>query len=323
MSLASRRGSRIDTSSDDAKSSIVGLSGWLFADLLLALAVVFLVASDRPGEIVGGNPSDVYDITVEFALSPNGVAETQIDQIDRSFDIWVRFSEAVNPRSFKTLQLEPNDQWSYSFVSKRDFGSQEMFQIRLIPRRVSSTALSITVERRAASHSDRENSYNSLATLSVSITICKLLAGIAVDPSETASFVLPGGQRKSAPQLEDWLKNSSRKEDSPQKSGYGTASLVYEEIIADVANRRQIGFAIIFGGYNGTTERPADGVKRAINQADNIRTALRSLGLLSKLAPTGANRCPQAVEVPVRSFSDSSVGIDDLGFELYFYNLEN
>lgn len=323
MSLASRRGSRIDTSSDDAKSSIVGLSGWLFADLLLALAVVFLVASDRPGEIVGGNPSDVYDITVEFALSPNGVAETQIDQIDRSFDIWVRFSEAVNPRSFKTLQLEPNDQWSYSFVSKRDFGSQEMFQIRLIPRRVSSTALSITVERRAASHSDRENSYNSLATLSVSITICKLLAGIAVDPSETASFVLPGGQRKSAPQLEDWLKNPSRKKDSPQYPGYGTASLVYEEIIADVANRRQIGFAIIFGGYNRTTESPADGVKRAIKKADNIRTALRSLGLLSKLAPTGANRCPQAVEVPVRSFSDSSVGIDDLRFELYFYNLEN
>jgi hypothetical protein len=32
------------------KESILGLSGWLFADLLLAIAVIFLVVQDRPAE---------------------------------------------------------------------------------------------------------------------------------------------------------------------------------------------------------------------------------------------------------------------------------
>jgi len=327
VSLASRRGSRGDASPDDAKSSIVGLSGWLFADLLLALAVVFLVASDRPAETVVGDASDVYDIGAEFALSPTGEAVTKIDQIDQSFDVWVRFTEAVDPRSFKEVRLEPKDQWSYRFVDKRESGSQEVFQVRLNPERVSSSALSITIDRRAARHADRENSYNSRATLEVSITVCRSLAGIAVDKSETARFVLPGGRTKSAAEIAEWLSDPSRQRDpkhppGSKNAGYGTASLVYEEIVADIANRRQVGFAILFGGYNKNSETADDGVRRARDQIDNVRSAFRSLGLFSKSVPTGTSGCPQAAEVPVRPFGDSSVGTNDLQFELYFYNLE-
>ena len=32
------------------KESILGLSGWLFADLLLAIAVIFLVVQDKPSQ---------------------------------------------------------------------------------------------------------------------------------------------------------------------------------------------------------------------------------------------------------------------------------
>jgi len=327
VSLASRRGSRSETNPDDAKSSIVGLSGWLFADLLLALAVVFLVASDRPAESGPVDERDIYDIGVEFALSLTGEAETQIDQIDQSFDIWVRFSEAVEARSFKEVRLEPKDQWSYRFVDKRDSGSQEAFQIRLNPERVSSSALSITIDRRSARHFERENSFNSKATLAVSITVCRSLAGIAVKPSETARFVLPGGRSKSATEIADWLSSPSREKDPPhpigsKNAGYGTASLVYEELVASPVNRRQIGFAILFGGYNKNTESADDGVKRARDQTENVRTALRDLGLLANLSSIGSNSCPQAAEVPVRPFGDSSVGTRDLQFELYFYNLE-
>jgi len=327
VSLASRRGSRSDTNPDDAKSSIVGLSGWLFADLLLALAVVFLVASDRPAESVPPDGSERYDIGVEFALSLTGEAETQIDQIDQSFDIWVRFSEEVEARSFKEVRLEPKDQWSYRFVDKRDSGPQEAFQIRLNPERVSSTALSITIDQRAARHFERENSYNSKATLAVSITVCRSLAGIAVEKPETARFVLPGGSTKSATELAAWLSDPSRQNDPEHPPGsssenYGTASLVYEEYVASQANRRQVGFVILFGGYNKNTESAEEGVRRARQQIGNVETALQDLGLFAKPSSIGSNRCPQAAKVPVRPFGDSSVGTRDLQFELYFYNLE-
>lgn len=326
MSLASRRGSRSDTNPDDAKSSIVGLSGWLFADLLLALAVVFLVASDRPAESVVGDAFDIYDIGVEFALSLTGEAETQIDQIDQSFDIWVRFSEAVDARSFKEIRLEPKDQWSYRFVDKRDSGPQEAFQIRLNPERVSSSALSITIERRAARHFERENSYNSKATLAVSITVCRSLAGIAVKQDETARFLIPGGANKSASELSVWLSDPSRSSDIEHPPGsrsfrYGTAALLYKEWLVPIANRRQVGFAILFGGYNRATESADEGSARARKQSDNVRQALRNLGLLSSPGSSGPNRCPESAEVPVRAFGDATVSTADLQFELYFYNL--
>ena len=84
MSLASRRNRRDYSNPDDAKSSIVGLSGWLFADLLLALAVVFLVASDRPSQSLAENPEDKFDIDVEFVESElaDAKAVTQIERID-------------------------------------------------------------------------------------------------------------------------------------------------------------------------------------------------------------------------------------------------
>lgn len=37
------------TTRESSRESVLGLAGWLFADLLLALSVVFLVAQDRPG----------------------------------------------------------------------------------------------------------------------------------------------------------------------------------------------------------------------------------------------------------------------------------
>jgi len=44
----SRRSSR--TTRESSRESVLGLAGWLFADLLLALSVVFLVAQDRPSQ---------------------------------------------------------------------------------------------------------------------------------------------------------------------------------------------------------------------------------------------------------------------------------
>lgn len=49
MAFHGRRGNRVQSGRRGQRESIVGLAGWLFADLLLALSAVFLVAQDRPG----------------------------------------------------------------------------------------------------------------------------------------------------------------------------------------------------------------------------------------------------------------------------------
>lgn len=54
MSFYSKGGSisRSTRTNRRDEESILGLSGWLFADLLLAIAVIFLVVQDRPGQKV-------------------------------------------------------------------------------------------------------------------------------------------------------------------------------------------------------------------------------------------------------------------------------
>jgi len=48
MAFTSRAGGQSGKRTRRDRNSIVGLSGWLFADLLLGLAVVFLVAAEKP-----------------------------------------------------------------------------------------------------------------------------------------------------------------------------------------------------------------------------------------------------------------------------------
>ena len=132
MSLTSRRRNKNSSSSDDPKASIVGLSGWLFADLLLALAVVFLVASDKPTRSSIG--IDTFNVTVQFSKEKEFQAVNKIDlPSNESVDIWMKFSEPIDAASLNTdeLQLEPDGEWSARFVDKKKSGAQDIFQVRL------------------------------------------------------------------------------------------------------------------------------------------------------------------------------------------------
>ncbi len=330
MSRASRRKGQISSNPDDVKSSIVGLSGWLFADLLLALAVVFLVASDRPSVSSAGD-LDKFDISVEFSTSENGDPYTEIEVLDESFDIWIQFSDPVfsNSLTESDILLEPKDEWSVRFVDKPDSGSEKSFLLRLNPENVKSRNLVLTVEQGAARGAESDNSYNAKATLPISITICRTLSGIAVSPEETSRFIVPGGAKMSESQLQDWLQNSEL-ENLPQTHpagsedfGFGTAKLIFIELQKQIDQRRQVGFAILFGGYNRGSESAKIGANRAKNMEDEVRNVLRDLGLLSgNNSNEVQGACPQVFEIPLRPFGAGEVSKDDLKFELYFFENE-
>jgi hypothetical protein len=71
------------------RNSIVGLSGWLFADLLLGLAVIFLVASDKPTgnecmqrvpDVIGRTAGLAKEIITYANFIPIGIAVTGGDE---------------------------------------------------------------------------------------------------------------------------------------------------------------------------------------------------------------------------------------------------
>lgn len=328
MSLSSRRGFRSDASPDDAKSSIVGLSGWLFADLLLALAVVFLVASDRPAESSVGDQDDVYDLEIEFLESPTGKAVTKTNQIDQPFDVWLRFSEPIQAETLdlSDINVSPDGQWTYQFVKKPDTGGTQVVQLKLAPLDVRTSSLELAVKKRAAQHVSRENSWSASASLEIAVTLCRALTGIAVLPKETARFVIEGGEGMTSSDLGTWLASPERRLNgtdrrSAEDEGYGDATLIYSELQKPTDERRQIGFAILFGGYVKGRENAGVGQGRAEGKIDAVRAVLRELSLLPRLdTGTAGGQCPSATEVPVRPFGDSSIGVGDLKFELYFYN---
>ena len=67
------------------KESILGLSGWLFADLLLAIAVIFLVVQDKPnvdpGEVTAENvatlKAEVADLKAQVMELETTIAEME------------------------------------------------------------------------------------------------------------------------------------------------------------------------------------------------------------------------------------------------------
>lgn len=62
------------------KESILGLSGWLFADLLLAIAVIFLVVQDKPSA-VGADPSQCDEVCISQLQEENEELRRQLKEI--------------------------------------------------------------------------------------------------------------------------------------------------------------------------------------------------------------------------------------------------
>ena len=85
MAFTSRAGGQSGKRTRRDRNSIVGLSGWLFADLLLGLAVIFLVASDKPTgnecmqrvpDVIGRTAGLAKEIITYANFIPIGIAVT-------------------------------------------------------------------------------------------------------------------------------------------------------------------------------------------------------------------------------------------------------
>lgn len=323
MGLVSHHNRNSDTYSDDeSKSSIVGLAGWLFADLLLALAVVFLVGGDIPSTSAMSDTELKNDVTIEFAETKDGDAVTGIRKIDQTFDVYVRFSDPVENFTADDIQLEPSDEWSVRIVEdSKDVDGKKSFQVRLNPENPISTKLKLTINQRKVSNASRPNSFNSRGQLSISLTICADIAGIAVEKKDVARFIIKGGMTKSAIQLADWMKDppagGTYADNEGSSKGYGNEQIL-KEILRQSANQpQQVGFIIIFAG-GASTSIAAD---RADGKVPDLRKALGINKLINDVATNNPQTvCPTEAEVPVRAFGDSRLPIDAIKLELYFYD---
>ncbi len=76
-----RRSSR--TTRESSRESVFGLAGWLFADLLLALSVVFLVAQDRPQLDAGEQTIEISTNEYENLLKSGALAESLQEICDK------------------------------------------------------------------------------------------------------------------------------------------------------------------------------------------------------------------------------------------------
>ncbi len=325
MSLASRRQGRGESRQDDAKSSIVGLSGWLFADLLLALAVVFLVASERPSE-TSAQQNSISDIDVFFSTERDGDRINQLTTVDESFSLWVRFEEPVDGKTFglEDLLIEPPaaaSEWSFQIENAFQDAVSE-FKVWLYPQRISLESFSLFVKSGSVLSADRTSTFNREGSIDIEIQKCERRAGIAVNNSEVARFTVSGGATMNADELVSWLKRQDNKNDTGDGT-YGGAQLVWSELNKSGGTPRKVGFAILFGGYSRAGGEGADdGLERAKKRTPIVKDALITLGLLDEDSVGGPNNCP-VYTVPVRPFGDGSMSsTNDLKFELYFYNNE-
>jgi hypothetical protein len=323
MGLVSHHNRNSDTYSDDeSKNSIVGLAGWLFADLLLALAVVFLVGGDIPSTSAMSDTELKNDVTIEFAETKDGDAVSELRKIDQTFDVYVRFSDPVENFAADDIEIEPSDEWSVRIVEdSKDADGKKTYQVRLNPENPSSTKLKLTINQRKVSNATRPNSFNSRGQLSISLTICTDIAGIAVEKKDVARFVIKGGMTKSVIQLAEWMKDppagGTYPDNEGSSKGYGNEQILKEILRQSTNQPQQVGFIIIFAGGK-TTSEAAD---RAEGKVPDLRKALAKNKLINDPATDNPQTvCPAEAEVPVRAFGDSRLPIDAIKLELYFYD---
>jgi hypothetical protein len=319
MGLVSHHNRSSDSYSDDeSKNSIVGLAGWLFADLLLALAVIFLVGGDIPSTSAMSESNYKNDVTIEFTETKDGDAVTGLRKIDQTFDVYVRFSDPVENFTADDIELEPSDEWSVRIVEdSKDVDGKKSYQIRLNPESPTSNELKLTIDQRQVSNASRPNSFNERGQLDVSVTICGQIAGIDVDKANVAQVKIPNGANMSAQQLSSWMQTIEAKGTTTNDDGYGNEQILREIIALPASQRTQIGFIIVFAG--GIDAR--SGTQVARNKESDLLTALSSNNLVADASSDlPSTTCPTESRVPVRAFWSQQLSKNDLTLELYFFD---
>jgi hypothetical protein len=234
------------------KGAIVGLSGWLFADLLLGVAVVFLIGSEKPSV---SSSSDGVRPTLEIESVENVQKGTESWSVnDRSFTIKVVFSE--NVRSFGAddlvFQGDAND-WVGKVTEPADENAvSDSFTLEIVPSQdLVAGSFEIFIPEKSA-FSESSGIGNRGKKQKFTVVNCFEYKGIDANSFETVK--LSRGFSGGA----DYLTNELQKKLAPAITG-----------------GKQIGFLILFGGGN-------NGDQKAKSSESKIRTSLAELGLVPK-----------------------------------------
>ena len=272
------------------RNGLVGLSGWLFADLLLGVAVIFLVGSEVPQKGLErrgaslGVTIETVDETVEKTADVWGVR-------DETFRLKITFTEEVRNFDVDDVLVSGDaDQWVASFVdgSSNDGGGKD-FVIELTPKSGLQDG-DFTVEIPADAAFDADGSGNIAESQDFTLVTCFRYTGI--DAKNEANVLLVGAADKGVAAL------ISRLSENP-------------DIAKAVAAKKKIGLMIIFGGGS-------QGSAIAGRNAASLIEALSDLGLV----PSGKSAsCDQTVpggDLPTLNYKNDKMDIQDLDLRLYF-----
>jgi hypothetical protein len=238
------------------KGAIVGLSGWLFADLLLGVAVVFLIGSEKPSVNSSADKEDRPTLEIQSVENvQKGTQSTEPWSVnDRSFTIKVEFSEDVRNFGADDLvfQGEANS-WVGKVTEPADENAvSDSFLLEIVPSQdLVAGSFEILIPEKSA-FSESSGIGNRGKKQKFTVVNCFEYKGIDANSVETVKLSrgFSGGV--------DYLTSELQKKLAPA-----------------ITSGKQIGFLILFGGGN-------NGDQKAKSSGSKVRTSLAELGLVPR-----------------------------------------
>ena len=322
------------------RHAIVGLSGWLFADLLLAVAVIFLVAETKP---VGGEElreTDPNSPVVMMKFNPE-LPKGEIDglpvwrQVDAeetgsfAVGIEVEFTEPVKDFGGSLEQIENDITISATIGGKKFVGVEtgwsvkaltpnpggKLYQLRLEPSiGFQSATVQIVINEGAAR--DEDNSPN--LTSQPLTFLVQRRPDTVIDTKKASQFRIPIGSDScdsSKPEAVLDLVRSIKQvrvfDVNVATAGQKRKTLArnfVDWVASDdgFGSAAKVGFVFIYGSGGG-------GEKIAKNWTGCVVKAIKELGWLGETDSLEA-------QLPVKQFKADGITSRQLQLELYFFS---
>jgi len=322
------------------RHAIVGLSGWLFADLLLAVAVVFLVAETTPVGGVELLKTDLDSPAVTMKFSPE-LSESEDDglpvwrQVDAeesgsfAVGIEVEFTEPVKDFGGSLEQIN-NDisisatvggskfegaeaGWSVKSLTPEPGG--KLYQLQLEPSiGFQSATVQIVINERAA----RDEDNNSNLASQPLIFLVQRRPDTVIDTKRASQLRIPIGSDScdsSKPEAVLDLVRSIKQvrvfDVNVATAGQKRETLArnfVDWVASDegFGSAAKVGFVFIYGSGGG-------GVKIAEDWTNCVVKAIEDIGWLGETDSFEA-------QLPVKQFKADGITSRQLQLELYFFS---
>lgn len=272
------------------RNGLVGLSGWLFADLLLGVAVIFLVGSEVPQKGVeksGASLRVAIDSIDESVQKDAKMWKVQ----DETFRLKISFTEEVRRFEVEDVEISGDaDQWVPSLVdaTSQEDGTSE-FIVELTPKTgLRDGEFTISIPKDAAFATDGSGN---IATSQL-FNVVKCFRYTGIDADREVQVVLSNAEGKGVDALTSLLNGNERIKQARK-------------------NQDRIGFMIIFGGGS-------QGNEIARENAANVIEALSKAGLVQNSESLACDQSTPGGNLPTLKYKNETLRTTDLDLRLYF-----